>query len=143
MKLILVRKHLKPSYTIGELWYKKNVMAPFTFFCSTLEDTVRAAIKIPNETAISYGTYEIIIKHSPTFKSLMPYLQNVEGFTDIMIHPGTSNTDTSGCILVGLNTVEGHLTSSTIQFKRLMSLLLLDKHNFIRITTPEESFYYL
>ena len=56
MELLLVRKYLKAAYTIGCLWVGG------TRFCDTLEDRVRDLShepKIPGETAIPSGCYEV------------------------------------------------------------------------------------
>jgi hypothetical protein len=50
MKLKLIRKYFRETYTIGELFINDN------YFCDTLEDKVRDK-KIKDVTAIPYGTY--------------------------------------------------------------------------------------
>jgi hypothetical protein len=44
-------------------------------------------------------------------------------FTGIMIHNGTSEKDTRGCILVGLNKIKSKLIESIIHFDIFMDLL--------------------
>jgi len=82
----------------------------------TLEDKVReidrmpvASWKIPHETAIPVGTYEVIIDMSTRFKKLMIHLLNVPGFDGIRAHAGNTSHDTDGCLVVGkfCNEVEG------------------------------------
>jgi len=54
-----------------------------------------------HETAIPAGTYDITIRFSQRFQKLMIAVQDVPGFTGILIHSGNTDANTSGCILVG------------------------------------------
>jgi hypothetical protein len=82
--------------TIGEL-YVDGV-----FECYTLEDVVRSdGVKIFGETAIPPGTYAVGMTWSKRFGRIMPQIMDVPGFEGIRIHPGNSDKDTEGCILVG------------------------------------------
>lgn len=137
MKLKLKRIALKDTYTIGKLYIDD------VYFCDTLEDKVRdfnkngkfdnGEKKIKNETAIPYGTYNITTNVvSPRFKDRawakpyggkIPRLLNVNSFDGVLIHPGTTSNDTSGCLLVGRNTIVGKLTQSQDTFHKLMSKL--------------------
>ena len=88
--------------TIGKLYLDG------AYECWTLEDTVRevantpvAAWKLAGETAIPVGTYRVIIDFSNRFQRLMPHVLNVPGFDGIRIHPGNTDADTEGCILLG------------------------------------------
>jgi hypothetical protein len=94
MKLHLKRLHKTDKSTIGELTIDGK------FECYTLEDIERD-VKIKSETAISKGTYKVIINQSNRFKRLMPLLLNVPNFEGVRIHAGNTNHDTEGCILVG------------------------------------------
>lgn len=123
MKLTLVREHLLPEYTIG------NLLIDGEYFCDVLEDTVRdlnkngkfdnGEAKIYGKTAIPYGTYKIEFRHSPHFDRVMPYLINVPEYTGVMIHWGNIPADTLGCLLVGSNTEKGKVTQSKITFSNL------------------------
>lgn len=81
------------------------------FICYTLEDEHRDK-KIKHETRIPQGTYQIKLrtwggfhsKYSRRFANIhigMLEITNVPGFTDILIHGGNTDEDTSGCLLVG------------------------------------------
>jgi len=98
-QLVLKRLEFSDRSTIGELWIDSS------FQCYTLEDTVRK-IKIPKETAIPSGSYEVVITYSHRFLRRLPLLLDVPGFTHIRIHPGNKPDNTEGCILPGL--VKGH-----------------------------------
>lgn len=135
MKLKVERRWKKATYTIGRL-YVDGVLE-----CNTLEDTDRGLlqtdslsrirrIKVPSETAIPAGTYNITMDVvSPKYsanawymslcKGKVPRILGVPGFDGILIHVGNSAIDTAGCVLVGQNTVKGRLTSSRDTFSKL------------------------
>lgn len=135
MKLLLERKWKKDAYTIGR-FYINGVL-----FCNTVEDKDRGlkqtdslatiqSKKVYAETAIPTGTYNIRMDiKSPKFsvyswyKNLcdgyMPRLENVPGYSGILIHPGNSALDSAGCIVVGKNTKVGQVTDSKNTFAKL------------------------
>ena len=142
MILTLDRKYKLPTYTIGKLYIDGE------YFCDTLEDKDRgltddmtvseiSKTKIKKETAIPTGTYSITLNIvSPRFSvssfykqvcnGKLPRILNVKGFDGILIHvgEGINGKDlTSGCILVGKNTIKGGLTNSKECFKELYKLL--------------------
>lgn len=139
MKLKVDRRWKKETYTIGRLFVDG------VLFCNTLEDRDRGlnqfdglyhiqAFKIPSETAIPTGTYPVSMdvvspKYSANawYQNLcggkVPRLLNVPGFEGILIHVGNTALDTAGCILVGLNTEKGKLTSSKDTFSRLYAVM--------------------
>lgn len=151
MELTLRRIAFKPTYTIGKLYIDGE------FFCDTLEDTDRgletkmtkseiAEKKIKGKTCIPYGKYEITLdvvsnKYSNFVKypyakpcnGRIPRLLNVPGFEGILIHPGTTENDTDGCILVGKNSIVGKLTNSQDTWKRMYEKLSQGKFNGITI----------
>lgn len=128
MKLKLVRKYRKETYTIGKL-YVDGV-----YLCDTIEDRDRglddsmslADIMVKKrygETAIPYGTYNVEITYSPKYKRLMPEIKNVKGFSGIRIHSGNTAKDTLGCLIVGKNTQVGMVTESRKTYNKLFALL--------------------
>jgi len=116
MKIEVKRIAYRKDYTIGK-WFTDGI-----YFCDTLEDVPRD-VKIMNKTCIHTGTYKVILNYSNRFKRIMPLLVNVPGFEGIRIHPGNTSEDTSGCILVGKNTIIGKLTESRITFDKLFEVL--------------------
>jgi hypothetical protein len=94
MILNLVRYDLTEKRTIGKLSVNG------VFECYTLEDAVRP-IKIPKETAIPSGRYQVVITESVRFRMPLPLLLAVPGFSGVRIHTGNVDADTEGCILVG------------------------------------------
>jgi hypothetical protein len=120
MKLKVERLWKKPGYTVGRLYVDGK------FFCNTLEDTVRVLNrerKIPGKTAIPYGEYKVVFNWSPKFGRNLPRLLNVPAFEGILIHPGNTADDSSGCILVGKNTEVGRLTESRYTSDKLNVLV--------------------
>lgn len=87
--------------------------------CFTLEDVVRDA-KIPGETAIPAGTYEIALHVSPHFAGrTFPILNGVPGFEGVLIHSGNIAADTRGCILVGDILGLDRVAQSRVAYDRL------------------------
>jgi len=138
MELKLIRRWKKAGYTIGEL-YVDGV-----WFSNTLEDRDRGLTqdmplseikkrKVPNETAIPTGVYEVTLKtQSQKFKDkinyqfckgYLPRLKNVPGYSGILIHIGNWASDSAGCILVGENKVKGGVVNSVATFQRLYKIL--------------------
>lgn len=137
MKIEVKRIALKDKYTIGHMFIDGK------FVCDTLEDKVRdlnkngkfdnGEVKIPNETAIPYGTYNVTmniqsLKYSnyakypyvKKYNAFMPRLQNVPSFEGILIHAGNTAGHTSGCILVGENKIKGQVVNSQKIWTNLM-----------------------
>lgn len=138
MKLWLDRHYKGKDYTIGKLYIDG------VYFCDTLEDIDRGLnqkmplneikqIKIPDETAIPTGIYEITMKvQSPRFakkeqyafcKGYLPRLLNVPGYEGVLLHIGNEKDHSSGCVLVGKNSEKGKVLESTVTFKRLYKKL--------------------
>lgn len=97
MLLTLIRVR-SGSATIGKMYING------VYECWTLEDAYHAE-KVPHETRIPFGAYEVALRHSPKFTPnyghKMLWLKEVPGFDYILIHKGNTIKDTSGCILVG------------------------------------------
>lgn len=140
MRLLVERKWKKDTYTIGRL-YVDGVL-----LCNTLEDKDRGLtqlmplskikeVKIAAVTAIPAGTYTIrmdIISPKYSLKpwyfknchgGRLPRLENVPGYSGILIHPGNKAADTEGCILVGKNDIVGMVTNSQYWFLTLYNML--------------------
>lgn len=139
MDLVLKRKYLKDSYTIGHLYIDGQ------WFCDTLEDKVRpeGAAKVYGETAIPYGKYKVTLDvRSPKFSKrefykescggFLPRLMNVPNFEGILIHvaDGYRGADLlEGCIGVGHNLIRGGLLNGKQVFCDLYRVLLDARHN--------------
>lgn len=136
-ELTLNRRIFTNKSTIGELLIEGK------WQCWTLEDVVRKPDeeKVLGKTAIPEGRYEIVLSPSSRFKRLMPYLLEVPKFTGIMFHPGNTDVNTDGCILVGQTRNVDFIGASKLAFNALYAvltdLLALDKV-FITITHIDE-----
>ena len=140
MELKLMRKEKEANYTIGDLFVNGIL------FSQTLEDKDRGltqdmpleeikAKKVYGKTAIPTGTYEIDMNTiSPKFQARswakpyggkLPRLIGVKGFEGVLLHVGNTASDSSGCLLVGKNSIKGMVTDSTKTFMSLMSKYLL------------------
>lgn len=119
----LLRNYLKENYTIGNLYSigvdldgKKTRMIENQFLCNILEDKFRGNDlknkKVPGETCIPEGCYEIKLVYSPHFKRKLPQLQNVPFFTNILMHVGNEPKNSLGCLLPGENKEIGKVLNS-------------------------------
>jgi Family of unknown function (DUF5675) len=115
MKLEVKRFMCGATCTIGELFIDG------VHECYTLEDIVRpeGSPKVYGETAIPYGTYQVVITFSNRFQRDLPLLVGVVGFEGIRIHPGNTAADTHGCLLVGETHTSSSVSASRVAFDRL------------------------
>jgi hypothetical protein len=102
MELIVRRHASDDACTLGEL------LVDGEHECWTLEDPIReqpgvpvSQWKIPGQTAIPAGAYNVTITYSPHFGRNMPLVNDVPGFSGVRIHTGNAASDTDGCLLVG------------------------------------------
>ena len=160
MKLKLKRIAKKEKYTIGRLMMQDKQNGEWVWLADTIEDRDRgldqsmseaniARIKVKHQTAIPTGTYEIDMNTvSGTFvKKVLykdfcggkePRLKYVKGFSGILIHSGTDQDSSSGCIIVGQNKVVGKVINSWATFKRVYMLLKRAANNGERISLTIE-----
>jgi len=105
MKLIVSRNEEHEGSTIGVMTNDGEHL------CYTLEDGHQEE-KIPGETRIPQGTYDIDLRtfggfdkryskrYGEMHKGMLEVL-DVPGFTNILIHTGNDKSHTRGCTLVG------------------------------------------
>jgi hypothetical protein len=111
--------------------------------CWTLEDVIReqsgvpvAQWKVPGQTAIPSGRYQVKVTLSPRFKRPLPLLYRVPGFEGIRIHAGNSAADTEGCILVGLTRDGQRIRDSRKALEAVMALMQEETH-WLDIVNPD------
>lgn len=139
LELLLDRKYKNETYTIGNLYVDGE------WFCNTLEDKDRGLsqtmsleeikeTKVYGETAIPTGRFAIRMDivspkyngvkwYKDNFGGRMPRLENVKGFSGILIHSGNTALDSNGCILVGMNKAKGKVLDSRATFQKLWKIL--------------------
>ena len=104
--------------TLGKLYVDGR------YQCETLEDVVRPpGVKIYGQTAIPAGEYRVLVTISSRFKRPLPLLVDVPGFEGVRIHPGNTDADTEGCILVGRGRERNIVTDSRAAFGPLFELI--------------------
>lgn len=117
MLIYVHRKYLKDTYSIGKLYINGE------YFCDTLEDKDRGLSdalststnkkrKVYGETAIPTGSYEVDLYYWAKYRKEYPHLKDVKAFEGILIHGGSNENHTLGCILVGKNSAVGRLTDN-------------------------------
>jgi hypothetical protein len=104
VKITIVRIYSNSIYTFGLLFING------VFECYTLEDEQRS-VKVYSETRIPAGSFKVSLHNGSRFtaryKKMFPdhagmlLLNNVAGFSGILIHIGNTDKDTAGCILLG------------------------------------------
>jgi hypothetical protein len=141
MLLEVKRDHSALGCTVGTLYVDGQ------FECFTLEDVVREVPqeavekwKVPGETAIPSGTYDVMVNRSSRFQRLLPLLLNVPGFEGVRIHPGNFAGDTEGCILVGKRRAPAAVLDSrsafNVLFPKIEAAVGRGEKIQIRITNP-------
>ncbi len=112
------RKWLTDKSTIGELFFDNSTER----ICYTLEDCLRDK-KIDGKTCIPAGFFEVVFSFSNRFQKLLPLISNVPGFEGVRIHPGNTDVDTEGCLLVGFEKGDDMIMNSRSAFTFLFTQL--------------------
>lgn len=128
MELTLTRFRFTDRSTISRL------TAGDEFLCYVLEDRDRGLdaamppaelqrLKVPAQTAIPMGRYQVVITHSNRFKRLLPLLINVPAYAGIRIHSGNVPAETDGCLLPGTAISTDFVHNSRVAMAALMARL--------------------
>ena len=139
MKIELKRSYNCPNYCIGHLYVDGR------YVCDTIEDRDRGLEqtmsvdeikrrKVYAQTAIPTGVYDVTLDvTSGTFskkryyydfcRGKLPRLLYVPGYDGILIHRGSNQDSSAGCLIVGYNTIKGRVTGSQQAFEKLYGLL--------------------
>lgn len=149
MNLTLKRKIFSKVSTIGGLFIDGRME------CFTLEDFNRELYdsmtnaeivnrKVYGKTCIPFGKYEIAVTYSNHFQRFLPLLMNVKGFDGIRIHPGNTEIDTFGCVLLGDDKHEDQILNSRVAFARVFEKIraaMRTEKVWIEIVKDEEPQY--
>ena len=138
MELKIIRIKSNKDFTEGGLYING------VYFCDTLEDKDRGllqtmsndtikTIKVYAETCIPYGKYKIVLSMSNRFKTVLPEILQVKGFTGIRIHAGNNIGDSAGCILVGRKCSDGMVVDSRKTLNALMNIIKNEKSLSLKI----------
>lgn len=110
MELNLYRRSTVQTRTPGDLYVDG------AYLCHTVEDIVRdrdmdsdgdidskdvEQFKVYGETAIPAGRYRLVLENSPKYGPDTLTIKDVPGFVGIRIHPGNTEKDTQGCLILG------------------------------------------
>lgn len=99
----------------------------------SMSEAKARSIKVQNETAIPTGKYKVKMNTvSGTFvkkdyykkfcAGKVPRLDPVVGFQGILIHKGTNERSSAGCVIVGYNKKVGEVTDTQVVFERVYKL---------------------
>ena len=102
---------------------------------SNMPESKIKEVKVAALTAIPTGSYILSMNTiSPKYSlkpwyftncngGRMPRIEDVPGWSGVLIHPGNTAADSEGCILVGKNDVTGMVTDSKNTFLKLYKIL--------------------
>lgn len=116
INLLLNRITISKTRTLGNL----RVDGRDTVFATLEPQGLDLTVK---PRSIPAGTYRVSLRKSPRLGYVTPYLHDVPGFSDVLIHIGNFPQDTLGCILVGLDIVGQAIEHSRTAFDALMGIL--------------------
>lgn len=126
MNLLLQRNAVTPGATFGVLYLGEDEL------CVTLENP-----PAEDKGAIPAGVYPIHLWYSPKFSMLLPRLEEVPGFTDILIHPGNTARDTLGCILTGVYRVDARsVADSRMALGRVLTRWREWHEGYVEVRNP-------
>lgn len=98
------------------------------YLAETLEDKdqyleIEGTTKVPGESAIPRGRYQVTLSVSRRFKKIMPEVHDVPGFSGIRIHGGNTEANTEGCPLLGAVRTKDGIAQCAGVNQRLINIL--------------------
>lgn len=124
MRAEIIRKWPKSAYTIGDFYIDgKKVF-----------NSLERPLTGDGPLAIPAGEYEVDMTIvSPKYKNrswskkwggIVPTIKDVPGRDRILIHPGNTVADTTGCVCPGFNRVKGAVVESVKCYDVLMAAFM-------------------
>lgn len=119
MDVLIIRTKFDEKWTQSHMYindsYICDVIEPFDsgIYNSDKKDTILSMKKKYGKIAIGYGVYSIALQYSSHFKRVLPYLNNVNGFSGIMQHNGNDVSASRGCQILGeVSNKDGYVVNS-------------------------------
>lgn len=129
MTVEIDREPSTESGTIGRL------SVDGAFLCYSLEPAEDRKVY----PAIPAGTYGIRMYPSPKFGRMVPLITGVQGRQFIEIHPGNTDKDTEGCVLLGTAHDGETVTNSRVAVEMFQSKIAfpLANHQSVTLTIKD------
>lgn len=127
IEFLVKRDTFTDKRTLGKLYVNGE------YVCDTLEDkdrkleTTGASAKVYAQTAIPRGRYKMTYYLWTKYNNYYPWIQNVPCFQGILIHGGSMEDHTSGCILVGKRTSNNMLMGSASAMEKIRKFFTQNK----------------
>lgn len=144
VEMRIVRYEEQPLRCFGRLYIND------TYICDTLEDTDRhledylsdietgKKKKVYGKTAIPIGKYPLKYEWWAKHKNYYPWVKNVPFFSGILIHGGSNENHSLGCILVGKRSGD-ILTQSFVSLNKIREYFKTDKSGVLNIVRELEN----
>lgn len=118
MDLVLTRKDRQAEGIFGELRDAEGTLIAETIEHAYDDGTGTYAPKIPNGDYVCVrGQHQLHSGPIETFE-----VMGVPGHTGVLLHPGNTESDSEGCILLGEARIGNMITNSRITFQKFMAL---------------------
>lgn len=123
MELLVNRTTPTQNSTIGSFY----VNGAFESFClepvergltSTMSLEQIATIKVPDQTAVPTGRYQVTKYYSPKHRAIVPCIVGIPGFSYVEIHIGNFPKDTDACLLLGTQIGPDEVLNSAVAIDR-------------------------
>jgi hypothetical protein len=117
----------EPSTEAGTIG---RVSVDGAFLCYSLEPPEDRQVY----PAIPAGTYGVRMYPSPKFGRMVPLITGVQGRQFIEIHPGNTDKDTEGCVLLGASRNGDMLGNSRVAVEMFQSKIAVPLANHQSVT---------
>jgi hypothetical protein len=129
MDLLLTRNRFTNDGVFGELKQLSGILV-----CMTLEHSYSGIPKLPDGSYTCVRGLHQLEGHPDPFMTFE--IANVPGHSKILFHQGDWQTDSEGCVLLGMQSDATRIYSSHIAFENFMTLQG-DSSSFLLTVTSE------